>query len=69
MKTLNHLINRVKNHDGSEEIISYDENDSIIKRVLIKKNLRNSLQTLFISRQKMAAFFTYPLLICRKSTD
>ena len=39
MKTLNHLINRVKNHDGSEEIISYDENDSIIKRVLIKNDL------------------------------
>ena len=39
VKTLNHLINRVKNHDGSEEIISYDENDSIIKRVLIKNDL------------------------------
>ena len=39
VKALNYLVNRIKNHDGSEEIISYDENDSIIKRVLIKNDL------------------------------
>jgi len=38
-KKLNTLINRIKNYDGSEEIISYDDNNSIIKRVLIKDDL------------------------------
>ena len=38
-KKLNNLVNRIKNHDNSEEIISYDENDNIIKRVLIKDDL------------------------------
>jgi len=38
-KRYSNLINRVKYYDDSEEIISYNENDSIIKKVLIKNNI------------------------------
>ena len=36
---LKQTINRIKNYDGSEEIISYDENYNIIKRVVIKDDI------------------------------
>ena len=37
-KKLNKLINRVKYYDDSEEIITYDDNDSITKKTIIKNN-------------------------------